>query len=955
MELDSKQIDAVAELKRYGVKYTHTSDDWVKVHCPFHEDTSESCGINIRENYFKCHAGSCNTGGDIIAFLAGVLKTTRAVLMRDLISRYTLNDSVTIKPEVIERDHAHIWEHGPLLQELRNRAVTDDLIKKYRIGARTQKDITRITIPVKNEAGLYVNVRKYLPGAQGADKMRNETRCGRIRLFPIDQLSYDTIVICGGELKAIVAAAELNAHGIGAISTTAGEGNWNPDFTVKFTDKKVYVCYDIDADGRQGATNVCRYIRRMAKWCGLLELPLSIDDYPHGDINDFVATGGKLFPLLELVPEYQTRNEKLARAESIDPIPVALAHVLRPEFADIPLEFIGRVNAHGATFRVPAKLKPHCSKDQPCCSICPVFQLEDGMSFEIPQNNPQLLRYVNENKSRWLTYDKELLDIPTECHVVECERAASYTLQEIEVSESKGIGEAMRGFWFKPPSDAPITENYTFTGTVEAFPSNSAAVLYISHQELKDNEISEYKRPADNGEHLKIFRPTEWTTEALETKLNQIHDDIGNNALRVYYRNDMNLIADLSYHSVLEIPFDGKVVRGWVDVLIVGDSGQAKTSMLDGLIEHYGLGVKKDCKNASIPGLLATTRRGLSGQYIVSAGALPQNDRQLIVLEEFKGMQSDVMQKLTEVRSGGTLTVTKAAHGDFHARVRLIVMSNPKSTRPVGDYSFGVEILSELIPALEDIRRFDAAIILSKDDIDKSVLTHRRLNPIEIPHNFTSKLSRELIIWAWTRASDQIEISRESFGLILSIARKLQDEFTDELPLVDSTMPIKLTKLATALAARTFSTDETGERIIVRPCHVEFVAATLRRIYSQPAFGYSNYSASLKRIKDFQTVPVDEAIRDLALARTFVENTRHHDKISATDIGNWIGANDYSQTNSMISLLARCGAILRIENTAGANAVYTKTPQFNSYLKKVEHDKTLTNSKGPGAIQDDKF
>ena len=951
MELDSKQIDTIAELNRYGIKYTHTSDDWVKVHCPFHEDTSESCGINVKDNYFKCHAAGCGTGGDIIAFLTGTLKSTRVVVMRELISRYTLNDSVHIEPAIIERDHKNIWEHGPLLIELRKRAVTDELIKKYRIGARTAKETTRVTIPIKNEAGLYVNVRKYLPGANGADKMRNEQRCGKIRLFPIDQLSYSTILICGGELKAIVAAAELNAHGIGAISTTGGEGNWTPEFTEKFTGKRVYVCFDIDAEGLQGATNVCRYIRKVASWCGLLQLPLRLDDYPHGDINDFVANGGKLHPLLELVSEYQTKNEKLARAEIADPIKIPLSHVLRPEFDDVPLEFVGRVNAHGATFRVPKQLKPICPKDQPCCILCKVFELEDGMTFEIPQNNPHLLRYVSENKNKWLAYDKELLEIPTACHVVECERTASYTLQEIEVSEPKGIGEAMRGFWFKPPSDAPVTESYTFTGTVEAFPGNSAAVLFISHQELRDNELSEYKRPKDFGKHLEIFRPdnNNWTINGLERKLTQIHEDIGNNALRVYYRNDMNLIADLAYHSVLEIPFDNKIMRGWVDVLIVGDSGQAKTSMLDGLIEHYGLGVKKDCKNASIPGLLATTRKGLSGQYIVSAGAFPQNDKQLIVLEEFKGIQSDVMQKLTEVRSSGTLNVTKAAHGDFHVRVRLVVMSNPKSTRPVGDYSFGVEILTELIPALEDIRRFDAAIILSKDDIDKSALTHRRLNPITLPHVFESKLCRELIIWAWTRSPEQIEISRESFGLILSIAQYARRVY-GRVAVSRFYYANQINEISRSISRRTFSTDETGEHIIVRPCHVEFIAAALRRIYAQSAFGYSAYSASLKRIKEFQTVPVDEAIRELALARSFVEQARHHDRISATDVSNWIGANDFSQTNSLVSMLTRCGAFLRVDNTAGMNAVYTKTAQFNSYLKKVEHDKALTNK-----IPDEKY
>lgn len=957
MELSAKQIDAIAELQRYGIKYEHTSDDWVKVLCPFHADTSSSCGVNIRENYYKCHAAGCGNGGDVIAFLAGALKTTRALMLRDLVSRYALNDGVQIEPSVIERDHKFLWECGPQLLELRNRAVSDDVIRKYRIGARMVKDAVRITIPIKNEVGLYVNVRKYLPGAAGADKMRNESRCGKIRLYPIEQLSFDTIMICGGELKAIVAAEQLNPHGIGAISTTGGEGSWKPEFTELFAGKRVYVCFDIDEAGLAGAISVCRYVGRVASWCGLLELPLSKDEFPHGDINDFVAHGGNLFPLLESVPAFSLQPLSGETETDIEPVPILLANALQTEHSNQPLEVVGRVSAHGSAFRVPKSLNVICDKSQPCCVLCPVFRVEDDTTFQIQKSDAKLLQYVGENKNKWTNLDKDLLGVPSACHAASFERTAEYTIQEIEIAEPTGIGNTQRGFWFKQSGDAvPITENFTFTGTTQAFPGNGMAVFFAYKQELRDNELSEYQRPKNNGKHLQLFQPDAWTTESLEKKLNQIHDDLGNNPLRVYFRNDMNLIADLAFHSVLEIPFDGRTVRGWVDVLIVGDSGQAKTSMVDGLIAHYGVGIKKDCKNATIPGLLATTRRGLSGQYIVCAGAIPQSDRQLIVLEEFKGIQQDVLQKLTEVRSSGMLSVTKAAQGEFLARVRLIVMSNPKSTRPVRDYSFGTEILSELIPSLEDIRRFDAAIILSSDDIDPSKLSARRLNPTKVPHTFTAELCRELIIWAWTRTPAQVQISRESFGMILSLARTLQDEFTDALPLVDSTMALKLAKLSTALAARTFSTNEgdcAGEFVVVRPCHVAFVAATLRRIYSQPAFGYNAYSESLKRVTGFQEKVVDYAIRDLGLARSLVELARHHDRISATDVGNWIGATDYSQANAIISLLSRCGALSRVDNTAGAGAVYMKTPQFNEYLKRAERDETLVNTKGP--LVEDKF
>ena len=177
-------ISALAELERCGVKFEFATENEIKVPCPFHDDKRPSCSINIKKNLFKCHTAGCGAQGDLVTFLAKLLKTTRQVMWEDLSSRYAFENIKPIDSSAVERWHEEIWTAEPLLNELYARGVTNKLIRHYRLGL----DNGRISIPIPNNAGIIVNVRRYLPGAPGAEKMKNKRGHGKIRLFPLEQL-----------------------------------------------------------------------------------------------------------------------------------------------------------------------------------------------------------------------------------------------------------------------------------------------------------------------------------------------------------------------------------------------------------------------------------------------------------------------------------------------------------------------------------------------------------------------------------------------------------------------------------------------------------------------------------------------------------------------------------------------------------------------------------------------
>lgn len=49
-------------LRHYGGELPYGRSGWVKMRCPFHDDSHASASVNLQENQFKCFA--CDASGD---------------------------------------------------------------------------------------------------------------------------------------------------------------------------------------------------------------------------------------------------------------------------------------------------------------------------------------------------------------------------------------------------------------------------------------------------------------------------------------------------------------------------------------------------------------------------------------------------------------------------------------------------------------------------------------------------------------------------------------------------------------------------------------------------------------------------------------------------------------------------------------------------------------------------
>ena len=929
-------IDILHELDGYCIEYT-VKDGFAEVVCPFHGDTNPSGSVSIEHGGFKCFA--CGHTAQFIVYLAAVAKKEPGIIKADLESRYGATNDKVIDISIVEKYHDAIDAESFLKAQLLKRCVGDDIIRERRLGAHKN----RITIPVYNKAGYVVNLRKYRPGGEQRSKVLNHRGHGKPpRLYPIDQLKYDQIALCGGEIKALAAAAVLNNRGIGAICITAGEGNWDIKLSPEFRDKTVYIVYDIDDAGVKGAESVAYQLYTVAREVFIVKLPLDVDKYPAGDVNDFLAEKGDLPTLLAAtdVPWTPLHKRHLLNG---DITPVHISKAINAEYTTRKISTDCMIAAIGeAPYAVPKEVVCSCGRDQEVCGVCPVLHDAQGKPYQIPSEDPAILMMVGEDMKKQTEALKMALDIPTRCNSCRFTPTEFYHVEDVRLSPKLEISnreiqrELIPALALQP--DLVLNETYEVKGRMHPHPKTQGSTLLISESSISSDALSLYKN--ENPHELNIFKPMEWSVDSIHSKLDDIYDDLSSNVTGIYGRKNLHLVVDLAYHSVLFLdvfrkPNQTTRLKGWAEVLILGDSAQGKTETTISLSKHYRLGTKVDCKNATTAGLLGGVVT-LANKNYVKWGVMPTHDKRLVIFEELKGMREDVFATLTDMRSSGRAHVQKIQNRVTHARTRLIALSNPRDGRTMGTYSHGVEAIRQLIRGPEDIRRFDAVLIVSGDEVSQSEIQRSMLRQNSVEHIYTSDLCQRLVLWAWTVDKVKFEDERH----LMECAVNLQKQYHDSIPLVNpGSSHEKIARLAAALAARTYSTED-YETLLVRKCHVEYIVKFLTEIYSQDNCKYDKYSKGHER-----TTAVSDEKGVIALINS-VPNplllvTHLLNETSATfdvyDIRPWVNQ-DQDLALRFIGGLLRLGVVRRVKKSQA----YYPTPGLIKLMNRMVEEKLFT-------------
>lgn len=907
----------------------HENDNEWGARCPFHEDKKKSFSVNRATGAWICY-GACGEGGGIVKYHARLLKMSEEDALVDL--KVILGAERTVPAEQVVANHKRLLENKQLIDFLKKRrGFSLDTIKRFELGF----DGDRVWIPVK-VGQYYFNVRKYnwRPGGDAREKMLSfDIGYGEARLFPYENLAKEgPLLICEGETDAILA----NQLGYNAVTVTGGAGTWTTRFTQAVAGKEVSICYDIDEAGHKGSEKVARAIARVCK-VKIVHLPIT--EPANGDFTNYIVDHGyKKADMDELIAKAEVFEFKGKEEIEIDTTVhhVTLGEAAKEKFYLKTIEMPVLVSGKDlAPFFVPHKIKMSCGMGLKKCGGCGLGPNGAGGDVAIEINHPSdVLKMIDVPESIQILMIKQKAGvIPCALPVIKIESAQNVeqvrVIPEIEFA-SKDAEYVTREIYVLGKG-VKTNASYTMRGVTLPDPKTQYATQVISHVEPNQLSIDQFKVTPEIRKKLENFQPAK--NQTVRAKLDEIHSDFTHNVTQIYGREDIQRVIDLVYHSVIAFKFLGRsVTKGWCEGLVIGDTRVGKSETIEKMLGHYRCGELVTGENTSYAGLVGGMQQ-VQNRWSIGWGKIPLADRRLIAIDEASGLSEEHLSLMSGIRSSGIAEIVKIQSERTHARTRIIWAANARSGRRLDSYNYGVIAVKELFGRLEDVARLDIAVSASSGEVPSDISF--TMKGKKVAHRYTSDICNSLVLWAWSRTSENIKIPVETERAIFEAVNILDKKYSSSIPLVESSeQRIKLARMSVSLACRLFSTTN-GEDVLVKPEHVEEVSRFLQEVFDKPSMGYGAYSAATKKV---DSLPEDELKLVATELKDFANWTLLRDilleagQFKRNDISDQVGY-DQDRTRELFSWMGKRRLI-----RASAFG-YIKHPTFTLLLKQLVNEK----------------
>lgn len=832
------QIAAFASLQRYLTGEYNDANGEYAMRCPRpeHPDQKRSASVNFDKQEWFC--ARCNVGGPLEQLLHIVSKADAEAKADRKGKRGKAKplsaDDVSLWQALLQRDRK-------LLRALqRRRGLAVATMQAYGLGY--DPVVRRYTIPIYDSAGVLINVRRYDP--DGDPKMINMTGHGDPALYPISQLKEPgPIIICEGELDALT----LIQNGFPAITRTSSAGTWLEEWSEYFFGRDVYLCHDADTAGQAGNTKCHEALRGIANSISTIDLGYPITEKGGADVTDWFWRDKGTAD--DFKKKMAAAHEDTATVERVTNVNVlgSTAGEFYGSLLEVRATVTGRSNQ---TKIIPHKVHVQCDQswDEEVCQECPMYSAPAGhRQLELSKYKKDLLDYAFRPRDKNMAILRREHKIPKDCPRVKFDITGMHTVERawlrepvdtaanvLDKDQSADAADlrTSRSVYILSKYDTQPSQTLRMTGRMYQHPQNNDNEFVVLDVEEVDTDIDKFEVTDEVIEQLAQFQQLSGT---VDERLATIADDLANNVTGIYARRDMHILMDLVFHSALSFPFHGAVQnKGWLDVLVAGDTRTGKSETANRLIDWYRLGTSISCETASIAGVLAGMHQPGDGRWEVSWGVIPTNDRRLVVLDEVTGLSVEQIQRMSQARTAGLVSMHKVDSGDIQApsRTRLIWIANPRRSK----IRRGTRMVEDIIGNREDIARFDCAMSVHSDDpgVDAANDPSRyRGAPL-----FDREAYRALVMWAWTRKPEDIHWEMGAEDLVFNTARRMGRTFLAETPLVQtSSVRFKIARLAVAVAQRLYSTTNGLDVLITRE-HVLAARDLMLRIYKNPKFGY---------------------------------------------------------------------------------------------------------------------
>ncbi|TYS60511.1 DNA primase [Sutcliffiella horikoshii] len=598
---------------------------------------------------------------------------------------------------------------------------------------------------------------------------------------------------------------------------------------------------------------------------------------------------------------------------------------------------------------VPSKIEYHCWGRDSCKKYhCPLYDIPTNTGFkDLGVHDRELIQMTGVGDDNITGILKQLSGIPN-CGKYNIERIENTNVDELlvipmaEEDEEAEAGESNKYVLRRvyAVGGLPVNENkyYELTGYVYPHPKNQESTLLLKSAKPLQDVVESFRLTEDVKEQLAVFQPADYTGEAIEEKLAAICNDLTYNVTHIVERDETLMAMLLTYHSVLRfnVPWDSRPIRGWVETKVVGDTGTGKSAMIEKIMKFCGLGSRVNAESTSRTGLTYKMEQsGASGAWYIVWGAWPLADKELLWIDEDTGIEKDEYGEMTLARSDGKLEVKRAVTAETPCRVRAILSGNVPKGKRLADYAQGVESLKDIFNN-EDIRRFDAAIFMRAADVDPALYNQKLPT---FPSMISAETMKNNILYAWSRKPDDVIFTDDTIDLLLETSTELSRVYgnANDIPLVSpSDQRNKLARLATSLAALTHSVDESGERIVVHPGHVQFIGAYLKEIYNAPGCGLNYYAKLAIKEEEMTTEKFKKIERDLRRLDVIKKDGKYYEFIKLFAQQRYLRLGDVEAMLSIEKEDAKAivNQLARMRMVTMTSGGYRKTPRFNSFVAK---------------------
>lgn len=841
----------------------------VKAECPFKElhesqkDENPSLTVNLAKGVYYCN--TCHSKGNIHTMfkqLYGLSNEEAWFQLGDGLQIPRPDSTKPTRPDIetglVGQYHQALMKlTGPIRDVLRERrGLTDDTIKAFQLGW----DGERITIPIYDEYNSLVNFRRYKWNSTDDQwKVLNYTdeygnAYGEVRIFGLDRVidsNVEYIVWAEGEMDRIC----NEQHGFPTACATSGAGTFKPEWTKYFRNKKrVYIAQDNDEAGRAATQKLCEKLYRVVD-VYIIHWP---ENFPvKGDITDFYTKCGlttedfqKLLDNAEKYVDPSIVDQRVADEGEATEVHLSesSAAELNGKRLRIPVMVSGK---DGTPYVCPKKIRAYCGDcsdaENKKCSNCNLAINAGELVRELTSADKDIMKLIKCTDKQQMATMAEILNINPRCKDFRID-----VLENMNIEELRLIPKAEANFGFSKEHEYVVrtgysignnlmtNRRYTMAGYMFPDPQTQYATYIFDKAYPEKDLISDFEVNEEVLSQLEAFKCKEGQT--IKEKFEEIHKDLERNVTYIWERRNVAYAVDLIYHTVLNFYFQEQYVkRGWGELLIIGDSGQAKTTIVERLMHHYRLGELHSGESSRRTGLVYNIQQNNKRWFLVW-GAFPLNDGGLLTIDELSGLSEEDLAVMSDVRSSGIAKATGVITAETTSRTRAIYISNPRNGRQLNSETYGVNAILKLFGKAEDVRRLDIAMSVASGDVDPS-LVNRSLRDIpEVPHIYTSDLCNTRVLWAWSRKPDNIKFTDEATERILAAATEMGAKYSSKVPIVEAAdQRIKIARLAVSAACCVFST-ENGIDVIVKPEHVDFVVDFMNEIYCAKSFGYDKLS-----------------------------------------------------------------------------------------------------------------